>query len=354
MRANCTRAYPPGVKPPSRHATRAKTLLAIDLFSGCGGLTEGLKQAGFTVIGAVEIDKGASASYSLNHRSTTVWRKDIRMVTATAVMHRLHIVPGQLDLLAGCPPCQGFSRIGKHNRQNDPRNDLVLEFLRFTRILRPRSVMLENVPGLLNDPRFKILVRELRRLGYNLDYGIRNAKHYGVPQRRKRLILLGCLNKRVKLAKESKSIKTVRDTIGRIDLLAPNDKLHNLPETRTSKTRRIIENIPTDGGSRSSLPADLSLSCHAKLNGFHDVYGRMKWDDVAPTLTTGCFNPSKGRFLHPERNRAITMREAALLQSFPLKYRFSGKSKIAIAEQIGNALPPEFIRRQAQQLIRPK
>ena len=127
------------------------------------------------------------------------------------------------------------------------------------------------------------------------------------------------------------------------------DPPHDMGERRTAAVRRKIELTPADGGSRTDLPDSEQLACHRRCNGFKDIYGRMKWDDVAPTLTTGCFNPSRGRFLHPEEHRNITMREAALLQTFPQTYQLPAElGKTVLARLIGNALPPEFIRRHAE------
>jgi DNA (cytosine-5)-methyltransferase 1 len=150
----------------------------------------------------------------------------------------------------------------------------------------------------------------------------------------------------------SPGARTVRGAIGRLAKPGKSrDALHNLPEIRSGKVLKLIRDIPKDGGSRTDLPKSRQLKCHKNQSGFNDIYGRMAWDDVAPTITSGCFNPSKGRFLHPNQNRAITMREAALLQSFPKDYVFDpaiGKQTIAL--MIGNALPPEFIRRNALRL----
>ena len=147
-------------------------------------------------------------------------------------------------------------------------------------------------------------------------------------------------------------IITVRKAIGGLNRAgASGDELHDLPERRAKRVLQLIREIPKNGGSRADLPAARQLKCHIRQDGFHDIYGRMSWDDVAPTITSGCHNPSKGRFLHPDEDRAITLREAALLQSFPQTYRFplSG-GKEAIALMIGNALPPEFIRRHALEI----
>lgn len=328
---------------------------AIDLFSGCGGMTVGLKQAGFDVIGAVEIDAVAADTYRTNHRRVKVWNRDIRDITSSELKRALGLRKGQLDLLAGCPPCQGFSVLRTLNGArpiDDPRNDLVVEFLRFVRDLRPRAVLMENVPALERDTRFKTLLEALDTLGYLHEHKVLNAADYGVPQRRERLLLLGGYNKLIPIAPPSGRRRVVRHAIARLPASgASGDPLHDLGERRSKRIMDLISRIPRDGGSRRDLGEDNQLLCHQKCDGFKDVYGRMSWNNVAPTLTTGCFNPSKGRFLHPEANRAITMREAALLQTFPLRYQFptnSGKAKVA--DLIGNALPPKFLKTHALQV----
>jgi DNA (cytosine-5)-methyltransferase 1 len=330
---------------------------AIDLFCGCGGLSLGLKKAGFNVVGAVDNDKLAVETYKANHTGVEVWPKDIRELSTLTVKRRLHIRKGELDLLAGCPPCQGFSSIRTLNGSraiSDPRNDLIEEFYRFVNGFMPKAVMFENVPGLLEDYRFKSLVNRLEVLGYRGKYDILNAADYGVPQRRRRLIYLAGRDGWIDFAPKSKKRKMVLDVIGDLPPAGKSgDPLHDLPERRTSVIMELIKRIPKDGGSRTDLPPEDQLECHKKCNGFKDVYGRMAWNDVAPTLTSGCFNPSKGRFLHPEEDRAITMREAALLQGFPKRYKFPiVTNKSAIALLIGNALPPEFIKAHAKSIRR--
>jgi len=212
--------------------------------------------------------------------------------------------------------------------------------------------MMENVPGLARDRRFKRFRKPLEQLGYEGHFKILNAARFGVPQRRRRLIYLAGLNERPNFAAPSKSFKSVRDAIG---LLLPagqsGDSVHDLPERHSKKICERIRKIPRNGGGRADLGSRGQLNCHKRCDGFKDVYGRMEWDRVAPTITTGCFNPSKGRFLHPTSNRAITIREAALLQGFPKSYKFDGGyGKVALALMIGNALPPPFIAAHARQL----
>ncbi len=330
---------------------RPRKPTAIDLFSGCGGLTLGLKQAGFRVIGAVENSELAVKTYNRNHREVYVWHKDIRKLTVKTVKEKFKLKPGQLDLLAGCPPCQGFSTIPRLNgrrRPRDKRNDLVFEFMRFVRVLRPRAIMMENVPGLAKNRRIRKVYGDLRRLGYQPSGRILNAADYGVPQRRRRFILIAGSGQTIPFARKAPHRRVVRDAFNNLSPRAKRGPLHNYKERRTQSVRARIRSIPPNGGSRSDLGKRRQLLCHKNFDGFRDIYGRMKWNDVAPTITTGCFNPSKGRFLHPRNHRAITLREAALLQSFPISYFFSlERGRILVAEMIGNALPPEFIKRHA-------
>ncbi|MFZ3377942.1 MAG: DNA cytosine methyltransferase, partial [Chthoniobacterales bacterium] len=332
-----------------------KKLTAIDLFAGCGGLSEGLRKAGFKILGAVEVDEKAAANYSLNHPNTKVWLNDIRSVNTRSVSRKLKLRKGDLDLLAGCPPCQGFSSMRTLNGNRsirDTRNDLVFEFLRFVEALRPKTVMMENVPGLVGDRRFRQFCERLREIGYVGEYHILNAANFGVPQRRRRLIYLAGRELKLTFAKPRTIFKSVREAIGSLPAAGRSgDAVHDIPEWHSEKIQELIRSIPKDGGGRTDLPADRQLECHKRCDGFKDIYGRMGWDTVAPTITSGFFNPSKGRFLHPTKDRAITIREAALLQGFPKTYKFEvAHGKVALALMIGNALPPPFITAHARQV----
>lgn len=331
---------------------------AIDLFCGAGGLTQGLKQAGFGIIGAVEKEPVFAETYSLNHPEVALHVGDIQQLDPHCYMQKLGLQPQELDLLAGCPPCQGFSTIGTRNRgnKNDERNDLVFQLLRFASVFLPKTIMMENVPALANDSRLKRLVKELGELGYICTVTVLNTLDFGVPQSRRRMLLLASKKTEVLVeAPSEQSVKrqTVRTTIG--DMPKPGesgDILHDYPEHHSNSVMRRIELIPHDGGSRDALPEQYQLECHRHTTGFRNVYGRMWWDKPAPTITGGCTNPSKGRFLHPDQDRAITMREAALLQTFPKDYQFSMKhGKQGVSTMIGNALPPRFIELQAKVLL---
>jgi len=325
-------------------------LTAIDLFSGAGGLSQGLRQAGFTVRAAVEYDEASAASFLLNHPSAKVIVDDVRNVSGPTLLRQAGLERGEVSVLTGCPPCQGFStlRTRRHGSSDaDPRNGLIFEILRLVRSIRPRSVVVENVPGLAANDRFKVFTTGLRNSGYDYDFAVVDARDFGVPQRRKRLVLVALRDGVVppNWAVHSVPGKNVRDAIGALPAAGDSgDCLHDFPERRSDKVVARIKATPPDGGSRKDIRGDFECQCHSQTTGYNDVYGRMSWDAVSPTITSGCHNPSKGRFLHPEEHRAITLREAALLQSFPPDYQFDiSRGKEHVALQIGNAFPPLLI-----------
>lgn len=331
-------------------------LTAIDLFSGCGGLSLGLQYAGFQVVAAVENEDLACDTYELNHPQTTLLRKDIRKIRPSYLLKKLNLKPGELTLLAGCPPCQGFSTLRTLNGSvnvEEPMNDLLFQFLKFVRTFTPKSILMENVPGLATDPRLQKFELELNKLGYQSNVEVLNAADYGTPQRRQRMVLLATQGKKPKFGEIPKYRKTVAWALRRLERPEnSNDELHNYEVRRSEQVQRLIEKIPLNGGSRTDLPKKDQLRCHQKCDGFKDVYGRMKWDKPSPTITGGCINPSKGRFLHPEQHRAITLREAALLQGFPRSYKFKmSRGRYPAAQMIGNAFPPKFAQLHAEALL---
>lgn len=322
-------------------------------------MTTGLKAAGYRVIGAVEINPDAIATYRANHRSVRVFRGDIRKLAAKRVMERLGLQPGGLDLLAGCPPCQGFSTLTTLNGSltvDDPRNALIDDYVRFVRVTRPKALLMENVPGLLRDPRMARALDTLERLGYSVKASTRivDAADYAVPQHRRRMVLMSVHGRDISYPSPTAERVTVRQAFASLSAAGSSgDPLHDHGERRSPEILMLIKMIPADGGSRSSLGDDMQLPCHQKSDGFHDIYGRISWNRPAPTITSGCTNPSRGRFLHPQENRAITLREAAVLQGFPPDYEFKlTRGKEAVAAMIGNALPPPFVQAHAEQIAR--
>jgi DNA (cytosine-5)-methyltransferase 1 len=312
-----------------------------------GGLTEGMHQADFKTQVAFEIDEIASKAYRLNHPKTSVITKDIREVSIAEIQRKLN--GKRIHLLAGCPPCQGFSSIRRLNKAepvDDERNSLIMEYVRLVKALKPYTIMMENVPGLVNYSLFKKALNILQNeLGYMVDYKVVNVRDYCVHKNRKRLVLVGSKLGPLKVAEPLNKKRTVRDAIGKLPPPENSkDPLHKIFPTHTPEVQKRIELTPKDGGSRKDLPKEYILDCHKSEDvGFNDVYGRLRWDDYSTTITGGCLNPSKGRFLHPEQNRCISAREAALLQSFPANYKFpTDAPRGNIALMIGNALPPRF------------
>ena len=326
---------------------RGRRPTAVDLFCGCGGLTLGLRRAGFGVVAGIDCDRLSLSTYALNHRRTRLIMEDVRSLSAHALRTDLALGPGELDLLAGCPPCQGFSRLRTKNGRRtvlDPSSDLLFQFCRFVREFLPKTIMMENVPALATDWRMERFRGELSALGYSSNVGLFDAQRFGVPQRRLRMILVagsaGCPG----FASELHRRRTVWGAIQNLPQPEESDDpAHNYSVRRSERVIELIRRVPKDGGSRTDLPAGEQLRCHSGFDGFRDVYGRMAWRQPAPTITGGCINPSKGRYVHPTEHRAITVREAALLQSFPRSYVLDmSKGRYPAAQMIGNAFPPRF------------
>lgn len=328
---------------PRQNTKKSNKLIACDLFSGSGAVTAALKQSGFNVVIAVDNDRAACETYRLNHRDVSLYQRDIRKLPVNKLS-----LPSHLDLLVVCAPCQPFSSQNR-KRGEDHRAQLVLESVKFIKRLSPKLVFFENVPGLASSPVYCKLKQLLAKNGYILSKARTfNAADFGVPQRRNRCVLMASKSKKALECfnnfTPSNIKKTVFDAIGALPPLRAgegdaSDKLHKARDHQPIVLERL-RHIPMNGGSRSSLPPKLQLACHKSTdnNSFPDVYGRMRWNDVAPTLTTGCTDVTKGRFAHPEQDRAITLREAAILQGFPKDYKFAGNSS-TVATQIGNAVP---------------
>ncbi len=324
--------------------------IAVDLFSGSGAVTAALKNSSFRVLAAVDNDPIACKTYRLNHPEVTLFETDITKLDPSKI---LKLLPPNIrpDLMVVCAPCQPFSSQNR-KRGADPRSLLLLQCVRFAKVLMPRCIVIENVPGIASPSHRQILARLRRALG-KVGYALGDPKQVdaadlGVPQRRIRCVIVASQSpSALKLfANAELKVKpeTVREAIGHLPCLesgeaTPDDVLHCAREHRPIALLRLAA-IPKDGGSRSSLPDSLILKCHQDINAntFPDVYGRMWWDKVAPTLTTGCDDITRGRFAHPDQNRAITLREAALLQTFPETYQFFGNRR-QVARQIGNAVP---------------
>jgi len=327
---------------------------AIDLFSGAGGLSLGLRNAGFDVCAAVESDPWAARTYRQN-LGAHVMEGSINGLSVEELLGGAGLAPGECELLAGGPPCQGFS-VQRRGPDDDPRNELVLEFLRFVEGVRPRFFLLENVSGLMSKRGKSVLARLVRHV-QSLDYQVHiqklDAVDFGVPQVRVRAILVG---ERISDAPSrfrfpdpllpASHRRTVRQAIG--DLPSPPmdgrshaDVPNHAREAKLSATNlERLRHIPP-GGGRTDLPEHLQLPCHVN-NPRHrhlDVYGRLAWDQPSVTITARFDSFSRGRFGHPEDNRSLTIREGARLQTFPDWFIFHGNRE-ECAKQVGNAVPP--------------
>lgn len=322
---------------------------AIDLFAGAGGATQGLKQAGFRVLAAVENDRDAVDTFSGNHPEVRVWPEDICSVEPAAIRKTLRVATGELDLLTACPPCQSFSTLGRMD-PTDARNDLIGETERFAKEFLPAAVLFENVPGVARDPRFALLCDRLRDMGYGdlRSYDIL-ASSFGVPQRRRRVIAValrtpeaGFLPDDLSTLLPTSFVLATPDAGAVIDQAGPikgtTDALHRARKPTPLVLKRIRAIPP--GGNRFDLPPNLRLDCHKRIKrkGAWAPYGRIKRKGPGPTMTTKCTTPSCGRFVHPTEHRGISLREAALLQTFPMDYQFVGNHG-SIERQIGNAVP---------------
>ena len=337
-------------------------LRAIDVFSGGGGLTVGLKRAGFKVVGAIEIERHANATYRANHREVPIFEQDVTTVSGTDLFKRSGCE--QIDLLAGCPPCQGFTSLTHKSARNDSRNNkLVFEIARLAKETKARAIMMENVPGLMTrgGPIYRRLKEELSEMNYKLTEDVLNAADYGVPQYRRRLVLLGGLGFKIELPTATHSgdgcsglprWKTVKDSIGNMGrplILQDAKKKDTIQQTEWHVVRSLSEDnqnrikLAIAGESRTEIPDEFRPACHrGEYRGFTNVYGRMAWDRPSPTITGGCTTFSKGRFGHPTQNRTISVREAALLQTFPADYKFDTPYMEYVCNIVGNALPCEF------------
>lgn len=266
------------------------------------------------------------------------------------------------DIVVGCPPCQGFARLRGSPDPDDPRNSLILVFLNWIEKLLPKQVFFENVSWIRKSHYCDKLITNIERLGYETAFDTVNAADFGIPQRRKRFLLIACMKGRPNLPEPTHIDPNFAEKTKLEPWVTVGQVIRDLPSLRqgledpsvpnhyamkhSALVQKRIRSVPKDGGSRSSFPTELQLKCHQESQGFNDVYGRMSWDSPSPTITCGCCNPSKGRFLHPEQDRAISPREAARLQTFPDWFVFYG-SKTSIQSQIGNALPVLLSRKAA-------
>ena len=335
-----------------RNLKEISSYKVVDLFCGIGGLSYGFKDEGFLIAGGYDIDESCKYAYEKNNKSK-FFSKDISYVTGEEINKLFG--DAKVKVLVGCAPCQPFSSYTfKDKNKSNKKWPLLYQFLRIIEESKPQIISMENVAQLINfnrAPVFNDFVEGLKNLGYYVSYKIIYCPDYGIPQSRKRLVLLASNFGNIEIipkTHDATNYVTVRDAIGDLPEINDgesheNDILHYSRKLNPMNKKRIV-NTPYGGGWKD-WPNELRLKCHKKESGktYVSVYGRMKWDEPSPTITTHCIGYGNGRFGHPEQNRAISLREAALLQTFPKKYKFFKENDklitATIARQLGNAVP---------------
>ena len=337
---------------------------AYDFFCGIGGLTRGLLNSGIAVVAGIDHDERCRLAYERNNHDVGFIHKDIGDLELGDLGLAGPLPEGNGLLFAGCAPCQPFSRHRKQSTEAKPEGTLLRQFGRLIQAAIPDYVLVENVPGIAKVPGFSTFRRFLRmldELGYHHVHANLDAKLYGVPQNRRRLVLIARRRGRASLPKAShgnglRPIETVRQTISHFPPIEAGESHPTVPNHISAAVSDInlerLRATPGDGGDRLSWPEELNLPCHiGSHTGHTDVYGRMFWDRPAPTLTGRCISISNGRYGHPEQNRAISLREAAALQTFPDNYKFFGY-RTDITKQIGNAVPVELAEKIGKHILR--
>jgi DNA (cytosine-5)-methyltransferase 1 len=335
---------------------------AVDIFCGAGGLTCGLLTAGLSVVAGIDIDAACRYPFEANHKGAKFLEKDVAKFSGND-LNKLWSKDA-IRVLAGCAPCQPFSSYARGRSNDHLKWGMLSEFSRLVSETLPELVTMENVPGLARQQPFIDFLKNLEKNGYEVVYSVLNAADFGVPQSRKRLVLLASRIGKIALPtpthKGVEKWRSVKDVVGKLPLLNDgeedfNDPLHRSSSLSDLNRKRIRASKP--GGTWRDWPQSLVAECHKKESGKHSggVYGRMRWDRPAPTMTTLCNGYGNGRFGHPEQHRAISLREAAIFQSFPEKYSFSKPNEVlhvrTVARLIGNAVPPKLAEAVGRQLL---
>lgn len=337
---------------------------AIDLFCGIGGLSYGLISAGIPVRLGIDQDSSCEYAFSANNNAKFI-ADDINNINGSNLENYWDL--NSYRVLVGCAPCQPFSshsnKINEDSRNKDKKWNLINEYLRVIKESKPDVISMENVPNLIRKEIFKNFVSELEKIGYYVSYSNIYCPDYGLPQKRRRLVLLASLLGKINIVDKTHTkneYRTVKDIISDLEPLksgqsSKDDAIHVSSKLSKLNLERIQSSVPN--GSWLDWDESLLLDCHKKSSGntYKSVYGRMSWEEPSPTITTQFYSYGTGRFGHPEQDRALTLREGALLQTFPYTYKFySDKKDInfsKIGRHIGNAVPVDLGRIIGQSII---
>ena len=322
-------------------------ITAVDLFCGAGGLTHGLTRAGIRVRLGVDVDPACRFPLETNNAAEFM-EADVAKLKPSDLASAFG--DSKITFLAGCAPCQPFSSYSQSARRDGPHEDweLLSSFMELVLAVRPTLVTMENVPPLRSQKIFEDFVTALLDAGYFVDFAVVDGRDIGLPQRRQRLVLVASLLGPITIPKAAKPAVTVKDVISGLPSIEagtadPHDTLHASASLSELNLARIRHSKP--GGTWRDWPEELVAACHTRQTGstYPSVYGRMEWDQPAPTMTTQCYGFGNGRFGHPEQDRAISLREAAMLQSFPQSYAFvpddADINFSMLGRMIGNAVP---------------
>ena len=342
------------------------SLQIVDFFCGAGGMSHGMKMANLEVLAGIDIDRDCQATYQKNHPEAKFLLEDIRKVPRTFLEKAYGIRRNDDNLVfIGCSPCQYWSILNTERRSSEATKGLLGDFWRFVCYYRPGYVIIENVPGIKRKEIESGLSRFRKQLGskgYKIDEDVINAKFYGVPQSRKRFVLVASrVKKSVRLPSPTKEQAVLKDFIGdekRFPALRsghrdPNNFMNTVSDLSEKNLSRLRK-TPKNGGTRMAWKDDPELQIPAyrgKDNSFRDVYGRLRWDYPSATITTRFNGISNGRFAHPEQDRGLSLREGAALQTFPDDYVFCSSSSNVASKLIGNAVPPELAYRIAKSIL---
>ena len=330
---------------------------AVDFFCSGGGMSFGMQQAGINILAGIDFDKNCEETYKENIKGAEFIHANVFELKEAELEEKLSLKKNDDNLLfIGCSPCQFWSIINTDREKSKNSKDLLKEFRRFVEYFRPGYVVIENVPGVLRrkeESGLEDFINWLKNNGYSVHFNVHEVSEYGVPQHRKRFTLVAnrVTGEEIEPARVQGKKVTVRDVIGEKNGFAKIEAghkdntnfMHSVAGLSEINIKRL-EHTEKNGGTRLNyVDTDLAPNCHRNnKNSFRDTYGRMFWDKPSPTITTKFFSISNGRFAHPEENRAISLREGAVLQSFPKDYIFKTKCIANTARMIGNAVPPKY------------